>query len=70
MLILSNPLLLPLLLESNVIRMTSLERGDEGGYGSDWDRVHLVMGASISWTSIKLPESRTVLLVEHFGSRL
>jgi hypothetical protein len=56
--VLSNPLLLPLLLESNVIRMTSLERGDEGGYGSVWDRVHLVMGASISWTPIK---SRTVL---------
>jgi hypothetical protein len=44
MLILSNPLLLPLLLESNVIRMKTLERGDEGGYGSAWDRVHLVMG--------------------------
>jgi hypothetical protein len=57
MLILSNPLLLLLLLASNVIRLPSLERGDEGGYGSAWGRVHLVMGTIISWTPIK---SRTV----------
>ena len=34
MLILSNPFLLLLLWEPNVVRMSRLERGDEGGYGS------------------------------------
>ena len=57
MLILSNPLLLLLLWAPNVIRLPSLERGDEGGHGSAWGGVLLVMGAIISWTPIK---SRTV----------
>jgi hypothetical protein len=57
MLILSNPLLLLLLWTPNVISLPSLERGDEGGYGSVWDGVRLVMGDIISGTPIK---SRTV----------
>jgi hypothetical protein len=57
MLVLYNPLFLLLLLEPNVIKLPSLERGDEGGYGSAWGRVRLVMGDIISWTPIK---SRTV----------
>jgi hypothetical protein len=57
MLILSNPLLLLLLWTPNVIRLPSLEGGDEGGYGSAWGGVRLVMGVVISGTPIK---SRTV----------
>jgi hypothetical protein len=49
-LILTNPLLLLLLLTSDVIRLPSLERGNEGGHGSAWGGVHLVMGAIIFWT--------------------
>jgi hypothetical protein len=51
------PLLLLLLLPPNVVRLPSLERGDEEGYGSAWGGVYLVMGDIISWTPI---ESRTV----------
>ena len=43
MIILSNPLLLFLLLTPNVISLSILERGDEGGYGSSWGGVHLVI---------------------------
>jgi hypothetical protein len=53
-LILTNPLLHILLLAPNIIRLPSLERGDEGGYGSVWDGVHLVMGATIFWTPLNL----------------
>jgi hypothetical protein len=56
-LILTNPLLFLLLLEPNVIRLTPLDRGDEGGYGSTWNGVRLVMGIIIFWIPI---ESRTV----------
>jgi hypothetical protein len=55
--ILANPLLLLLLLAPNVTRLTHLEIGDKGGYGSTWGGVHLVMAAIIFWTPI---ESRTV----------
>jgi hypothetical protein len=50
---LTNPLLLLLLLAPDVIRMSSLERGNEGGHGSGWVGVHLVMGVSICWTPIE-----------------
>jgi hypothetical protein len=55
--ILANPFLLLLLLAPNVIRLPSFERGDEGGYGSAWGGVHLVMVAIIFRAPI---ESRTV----------
>ncbi len=61
MLILTNPLLLLLLLTSDVIRMSRLDRGNEGGYGSVWDGVHLVMGVIIFYTPI---ESRVVDTLE------
>jgi hypothetical protein len=32
------------------IIIPNLERGDEGGNGSIWDDVHLVMGVIIFWT--------------------
>ena len=47
----------------NVIRLSSLERGDEGGHGSTWDGLHLVMGDNISWTPIK---SRDVHVFQDF----
>ncbi len=46
-----------LLLAPDVIRLPSLERGNEGWHGSAWGGVHLVMGAIIFWTAI---ESRAV----------
>jgi hypothetical protein len=45
-LMLTEPLLL-LLLALDVIRLPSLERGNEGGHGSAWGGVHLVIGANI-----------------------
>jgi hypothetical protein len=53
----TNPLLLLLLLAPDVIRLPSLESGNEGGHGSAWVGVHLVMGVIIFWTHI---ESRDV----------
>ena len=47
------PLFLLLLLAPDVLRLQSLERGDEGGHGSAWGGVYLVMDAIISRTSIK-----------------
>jgi hypothetical protein len=52
-LILTNPLLLLLLLAPDVIRLPILERGNEGGHGSVWGGVHLVMGVIIFWTPIE-----------------
>jgi hypothetical protein len=42
------PFLLLLLWDPKVISLSDLERSDEGGYGSDWDGVHRVMGVIIS----------------------
>jgi hypothetical protein len=53
----TNPLLLLLLLAPDVNRLPSLERGNEGGHGTVWGGVRLVMGAIIIWTPI---ESRAV----------
>jgi hypothetical protein len=53
MLTLFNPLLLLLLWTPNVIRLPSLEGGDEGGYVSVWGGVRLVMGVIIFGTPIK-----------------
>jgi hypothetical protein len=49
--ILVNTLLLLLLLVPNVISLSSLERGDEGGQGSVWGGVHLVMVMPLENTS-------------------
>jgi hypothetical protein len=40
-----------------VIRLQSLERGNERGHGYAWGSVHLVMGVITFWTPI---ESRAV----------
>jgi hypothetical protein len=38
---------------SNVIRLSSLEGGDEEGHGPPWDGVCLVIGVTVSETPIK-----------------
>ena len=67
---LSNSLLLLLLWTPNVIRLPSLEGGDEGGHGPAWGGVRLVIDVAVFGTPI---ESRTVhtfqnvcILVKYF----
>ncbi len=69
---LTNPLLLLLLLTTDVIRLTNVERGNKGGYGSVWGGVHLVMGVIIFWTPIEsrlVHTFRNIFVVEMAGCR-